>query len=81
MLTHCLPQPSFFFFFFFFFTLEEMQKTGAYKNIVIDNWEDIEILSGRDRATSIGEHLDDADEVMAEEGENEVNSSIAQQLC
>ena len=38
-------------------------------------------MSGRDRATSIGEHLDDANEVMAEEGENEVNSSIEQQLC
>ena len=72
MLTYCLP------FFFFFFPLEKCKK-GAYKNIVIDNWEDIEILSGRDRATSIGEHLDDANEVMAEEGENEVNSPITQQ--
>ncbi|KAK9998924.1 hypothetical protein SO802_018527 [Lithocarpus litseifolius] len=57
-------------------------KAGAYKNITIDNWEDIEILCGRDRATSIGvEHMDDAVEVTAEEGENEMNSPIAHHLC
>ena len=57
-------------------------KAGAYKNIAIDNWEDIEILCGRDRATSVGvEHMDVAVEVTAKEGENEVNSPIAQQPC
>ena len=50
---------------------------GAYINIVIDNWENIKILYGRDRATGIGvEHMNDVVEVMAEEGENEVNSRI-----
>uniref|UniRef100_A0A7N2N5R3 Uncharacterized protein n=1 Tax=Quercus lobata TaxID=97700 RepID=A0A7N2N5R3_QUELO len=59
-----------------------MQKAGAYKNIAIDNWEDIEILCGRDRAIGIGvEHMNDAVEVMTGEGENEVNSLIAQQPC
>ena len=53
---------------------------GPYKNKVIENWEDIEILYGRDRATGIGvEHMSEAIEVMAEEGENEVNSPITQQ--
>ena len=60
--------------------------------IAIDNWEDIEILCGReraieilcgrDRATDIGvEHMDDTIEVTAEKGENEVNYSIAQHSC
>ena len=45
-----------------------MQKAGAYKNIAIDNWEDIEILCGRDRAIGIGvEHMNEAVKVMAEE--------------
>ena len=53
---------------------------GPYKNKVIDNWEDIEILCGRDRATGIGvEYMNEAVEVMAEDGENEVNSPITQQ--
>ncbi|KAK9984252.1 hypothetical protein SO802_033777 [Lithocarpus litseifolius] len=57
-------------------------KAGAYKNIAIDNWEDIEILGERDRATGIGvEHMNDAIEVTTEEGENEVISPIAQQPC
>uniref|UniRef100_A0A2N9F4X4 CCHC-type domain-containing protein n=1 Tax=Fagus sylvatica TaxID=28930 RepID=A0A2N9F4X4_FAGSY len=39
---------------------------------LIDNWEDIVILCGRDRATGVGaEHIDEAIEAMAEEGENE----------
>ena len=55
---------------------------GAYKNIIIDNWEDIKILCRRDRATDIGvAHMDDVVEVMAKEGENEVNSPIAHHLC
>uniref|UniRef100_A0A7N2R3E2 Uncharacterized protein n=1 Tax=Quercus lobata TaxID=97700 RepID=A0A7N2R3E2_QUELO len=54
-------------------------KVGAYINIVIDNWEDIKILCRRDRATDIGvAHMDDVVEVMAKEGENEVNSRIVQ---
>ncbi|XP_050266326.1 uncharacterized protein LOC126709988 isoform X2 [Quercus robur] len=52
--------------------LQKNAKVGAYKNIIIDNWEDIEILCGRDRATSIGvEHREDAVEVTTEKGENE----------
>ena len=39
-------------------------------------------MCGRDRATSVGvEHMDVAVEVTAKEGENEVNSPIAQHLC
>nr|XP_023923128.1 uncharacterized protein LOC112034547 [Quercus suber] len=63
-------------------TVQKNAKAGAYINIVIDNWEDIKILCGRDRATGIGvEHMVDVVEVMAEEGENEVNSCIVQQPC
>ena len=37
-------------------------------------------MRGRDRTTAIGvEHMNEAVEVMAEEGENEVNSPITQQ--
>ena len=37
-------------------------------------------MCGRDRATGIGvEHMNEAVEVMAEDGENEVNSPITQQ--
>nr|POE97207.1 hypothetical protein CFP56_72584 [Quercus suber] len=56
-------------------TVQKNAKAGAYINIVIDNWEDIKILCGRDRATGIGvEHMVDVVEVMAEEGENELLS-------
>ena len=51
---------------------------GACKNIIIDT----KILCRRDRATGIVvEHMTDAVEVMIDEGENEVNSPIAQQQC
>ena len=57
-------------------------KAGAYKNIAIDNWKDIEIVCGRNRVTGIGvEHIADAVEVMAKEKENEMNSPIAQPPC
>ena len=65
------------FYLFIYLLLQKNAKAGAYINIVIDNWENIKILCGRDRATGIGvEHMNDVVEVMAEEGENEVNSRI-----
>ena len=65
-------------FFFFLNFIENCKSGGACKNIVIDN----KILCRRDRATGIVvEHMNDAVEVMTNEGENEVNSPIAQQPC
>ena len=62
----------------FFVFSQKNNKISCYRNRVIDNWEDIVILCGRDRATGVStEHIDEAIEAMAEEGENEVNSPNA----
>ena len=67
-------------FFFIIILFYKNAKASAYKNKVINNWEDIEILCRRDRATGIGvKHMNETIEVMAEERENGVNSPIAQQ--
>ena len=57
---------------------QKNNKASCYRNRVFDNQEDIVILCGRDRATGVGEeHIDEAIEAMAGEGENEVNSPNA----
>ena len=62
----------------FFVFSQKNNKASCYRNRVIDNWEDIVILCGRDRATGVSaEHIDEAIEAMTEEGENEVKSPNA----
>ena len=69
-----------FFFSFFFFFIRKIQKRVLIKTKLLTIRRTLRSCVGGDRTTGIGvEHMNEAIEVMAEEGENEVNSPITQQ--